>query len=76
MSQHNTDSNAIFVITPKTMIPATGNNWNFTGTDQKITGSCRKRPENDEKWKQYSNRKIFGFSPVIYGRFLPDRTGS
>jgi hypothetical protein len=33
-------------------------------------------PENDKTWKQYSNRNIFGFFPVIYGRFLPEGTGS
>jgi hypothetical protein len=27
----------------------------------KVTGSCRKHPENGEKWKQYSNRKISDF---------------
>jgi hypothetical protein len=27
-------------------------------------------------WKQYSDRKFFGFFPMIFGQSLPESTGS
>ena len=39
-------------------------------------GSGRKAPEVTGTWKQYSNRKIFGFFPMISDRFLLESTGN
>jgi len=39
-------------------------------------GSGRKASEITGTWKQYSNRKIFGFFPMISDRFLPESTGN
>jgi hypothetical protein len=46
------------------MILATGSGGILKERCGKFTGSCRKTPEIAGIWKQYSDRKLFGFSPV------------
>jgi hypothetical protein len=42
----------------------------------KVTVFFRKAPEIAGTWKQYSDRKFFGFFPMISDRFLTESAGS
>ena len=51
------------------MIPAFGNAGILLNIGEKVAGPCRRTLENDEKWKQYSDENIFGFSSVTLWAF-------
>ncbi len=51
------------------------NRYRFSGQEVR-TGSCRKTPEINETWKQYSDRKVFGVFLVNFDHFLVHSRGN